>query len=269
MIAEMQRLNPGLDLRCGISKEPDDEDFARFKASSGFIRDRVAESEISESLLYAGTALDVVTIAMPEPPDDDMMSGLTEVNRESYHSDTDLGTFRFGPRRIERTAEGSLLIRPRSRATELLFGSFGWAYKRKPAPVGKILRISSRYGIYHDPYELWEVDFAYVPEWVFGRAPDGTELPRDPRSPDNDHDFWRIIPIGTVSYIDQYDLPLETHFARAREIVALGAEFAVVGDVEAGELHIFRMSGVVRTFEDVRLPELYWFDVPAKALWKE
>ncbi len=35
MIAEMQRLNPSLGLRCAISREPDDEDFARFKASSG------------------------------------------------------------------------------------------------------------------------------------------------------------------------------------------------------------------------------------------
>jgi hypothetical protein len=43
----------------------------------------------------------------------------------------------------------------------------------------------------------------------------------------------RTIPVGTVSYIDRYDLPLETHFARARDIVAMGAEYAIVGDVEA------------------------------------
>ncbi len=49
----------------------------------------------------------------------------------------------------------------------------------------------------------------------------------------------------------------------------MGAEFAVVGDLEAGDLHIFRMSAVVRTEEDVRIPELYWFDVPAKARWDE
>jgi hypothetical protein len=49
----------------------------------------------------------------------------------------------------------------------------------------------------------------------------------------------------------------------------MGAEFAIVGDVEAGELHIFRMSGIVRTREDVRIPELYWFDVPTKARFNE
>jgi hypothetical protein len=64
---------------------------------------------------------------------------------------------------------------------------------------------------------------------VFNRGLDGKHLPPDPREPQNDHDFWRTIPVGTVSYIDRYDLPLETHFARAREIVAMGAEFAVVG----------------------------------------
>jgi hypothetical protein len=202
MIAEMQRLNPGLDLRCALSTEPGDEEFVSFMARTARLRERLENAEPSESLLYAGTALDVVTIAMPEPPDDDMMSGLTEVNRESYHSDTDLGTFRFGPRRIERAANGSLLVRPRSQATESLFGYFGWAYQRQDAPIGERLRIQSRYGIYHDPYELWEVDFAYVPEWVFGRAPNGELLPPDPRTPETTTIFGgssRSVPCPTLT----------------------------------------------------------------------
>jgi hypothetical protein len=268
MIAEMQRLNPSLGLRCATSTSPAREE--RYYVDGGEqVETRIVGPFMSEYLLYAGTDLHVLTIAMPEPPDDDMMSGFNEVNREWCHPDTDLGNFRSGPRRIERTANGSLLIRPRSTAMEALFGRFGWAYQEGDAPVGEIIRMKSRWGIYHDPHELWEIDFAYLPQWVFNRGLDGKHLPNDPREPKNDFEFWRTIPIGTVSYIDRYDLPLETHFARAREIVAMGAEFAVVGDVETSELHIFRMSGVVRTFDDVRIPELHWFDVPAKSRWNE
>ncbi len=64
-------------------------------------------------------------------------------------------------------------------------------------------------------------DFAYIPQWMFTRRLVGEHLPPDPREPENDH-YWRTIPIRTISYIDRYDLPLEIHFARAREIVALG-----------------------------------------------
>ena len=269
MIAEMQRLNPGLGLRCATSVYPAREE-RYYVDGTQEIETRTVGPVVSECLIYNATDLDVVTITMPEPPDDETMSGLTEVNREWSTKKTDLGEFRTGPRRIERTADGSLLIRPRSQAMEAIYSRFGWAYQHPGGcPMREIGRIRSRWGIYHDPNVLWEVDFAYIPRWVFNRGLNGEPLPPDPREPENDHDYFRVIPIGTVSYIDRYDLPLDTHFARARDIVAMGAEFAVVGDVEASELHIFRTSGVVRTFEDVRLPELYWFDVPAKARWSE
>jgi hypothetical protein len=111
-------------------------------------------------------------------------------------------------------------------------------------------------------------DFAYIPQWMFTRRLVGEHLPPDPREPENDH-YWRTIPIRTISCIDRYDLPLEIHFARAREIVALGAEFAADGDAQACELNILRISGAVRTFKDVQIPELYWFDVPARVRWNE
>ena len=37
---------------------------------------------------------------------------------------------------------------------------------------------------------------------------------------------------------------IEHHYARALAILEAGSEFAVVGDVEAGELRVFRMSGM-------------------------
>jgi hypothetical protein len=68
--------------------------------------------------------LTFVTIATPQPPDDEMMNGFSDVNREWSTKETDAGEFRTGPRRIERTPGGSLLIRPCSNAMEALFNGF-------------------------------------------------------------------------------------------------------------------------------------------------
>ncbi len=130
--------------------------------------------------MYDGTELDVVMIAIPEPQDDEMMSGFTEVKRKWSTGETDFGKLRTSPRRIERIPDGSLLIRPRSKTVEDLFTSFGSAYQYSDDyPIG---HIQSRRGIYHDTHELWEVDFAYMPEWVFNRGYDGKHLPPDPRT---------------------------------------------------------------------------------------
>lgn len=139
---------------------------------------------------------------------------------------------------------------------------FGLAYEglytRTNIPIEQIGRIQGRWGILRDRHEVWEVDYGYLPEYF---SADGRRS-EDPRLPDDDHDYWRTTPVGTISYIDRCDLPIETHYARARAIVAAGSEFAIVGDIERGELNVFRLSGVERHTEDFRLPEMPWFDVP-------
>jgi hypothetical protein len=99
---------------------------------------------------------------------------------------------------------------------------------------------------------VWEVEFGYLPpEFVY-------------RSKGSLEPEWTTIPIRTISYIDQYDLPLEVHHGRARAILAMGAQFADVGGLEAGAMLVFRPFGVKRFVEDCRRPEMDWFDIPVR-----
>ena len=55
----------------------------------------------------------LLTIAMPEPPSDDLAAGFTNYNYEWLPAhETNLGRFRTGRRQFEQTVEGSLRIRP-------------------------------------------------------------------------------------------------------------------------------------------------------------
>jgi hypothetical protein len=36
--------------------------------------------------------------------------------------------------------------------------------------------------------------------------------------------------------------------------------------MQTGELRVFRIDGVQSSFEDIRMPEMPWFDVPAPKL---
>lgn len=73
-----------------------------------------------------------------------------------------------------------------------------------------------------------------------------------------DRDWWESIPQGLVSHIDQHDLPREVHIARARELVSLGASFAVLLDLEARDIIVVRLEGleIVAAERDWTLPEL-------------
>jgi hypothetical protein len=104
---------------------------------------------------------------------------------------------------------------------------------------------------------MWEVDFAFMPAG-HDRNADG--------SPKPDLEWWQTIPIGTVSYVGPIDFPIAEHYARARASVAAGSQFAVIGDLAAGDLKIFRRDGMTCETEDVRIPEMPWFDVPVRGL---
>jgi hypothetical protein len=124
-----------------------------------------------------------------------------------------------------------------------------------PRDIDWIRRFQSRWGIYRDSYELWEVEFAWFDDTFMTARK-------------TNFAYWRTTPVGTIAYIDEYDLPIADHYARAKAIVAAGSAFAIVGDVNVGELRIFRSDSITRHTNDVRIPEWSWFDIPVKARWE-
>jgi hypothetical protein len=223
MIGDLQRLNPHLGL--------------------------VA---IEEYLLHNGTERDVVEIVMPESPSVELVAGFTQRNYDWMPA---AGGFRKGARRFERTTGGNLRIRPHTwELEEAGYGRFNWARQavdNAREVIDQINRIAKSWFIFRQNNEIWEVDFGYMPHDHLDNVGKRT-----------DEDYWRIVPVGTISYIDQYDLPIEEHYERAREIVKAGSEFAIVGDMQTRELRVFRVDGVQKSFEDIRMPEMPWFDVP-------
>lgn len=71
-------------------------------------------AEDGEFLRYAGSALDVVTIALPQPLSDKFYSTLTDFNKDWMGYETEIGEVRVGLRPFERTSNGDLLLRPKS-----------------------------------------------------------------------------------------------------------------------------------------------------------
>jgi hypothetical protein len=227
-LASLQELNPALNLRRAVDSEDGE----------------------TEYLFYEGSALDVFEITLPEPASDDLVSSLTDVNRESWTISTDLGSRRYGPHRLERTSRGDILVRPRSTRVDEAAATFGIAHSvtqwLAPEAVG---RVTSRWGVRADKHELWEIEFAYLPaNWL--------------ERPIEDELWWSTIAVGTIAFIDEYDLPMEAHDARAWAIVATGSEFAIVGDLERLEYRIYRRNGMSIERAEFTLPEMPWFSFP-------
>ena len=236
IIGELQRLNPTLGLRCA----------------------RRLDGE-REFLLHNGTERDVLMVVMPAPPSDDLMGGFTNCNYEWLRAhETSFGSFRTGKRRFERTADGNLRIRPFTWELEKAgAGRFNWARQRVENArdvIDQIGRIARSWFVFTPPHdEIWEVDFAYMPADYLDSAKVGKQ---------SNIEFWRTKPTGTISYVDQYDLPIDEHYRRAREIVKAGSDFAIVADMQTGELRIFRVGGVESSFEAIQIPEMPWFNIP-------
>jgi hypothetical protein len=67
--------------------------------------------------------------------------------------------------------------------------------------------------------------------------------------------------LGVISYIDKDDLSMKDHMLRARIAVVTGCAFAIIADIERGELRIVQSSEVVVS-QPVRLPQISRFDIP-------
>jgi len=190
--------------------------------------------------------------------DDDLLVGMSEVNKGDWFSvSTDLGDFSFGPRRFERTTGCGLLVRPNSWDVACAIWSLSrraidHQHDAKDVTGDELSRLQWHWGVVRGPNEVWEFDFAFhlAGHYWF---PDGKRK--------TDREWWSTVPIGVVSYIDRYDLSIENHFERAATMVESGCMFAIVGDLEVGELREFRANGVRRSTENIFVPEM-GFEVP-------
>jgi hypothetical protein len=82
--------------------------------------------------------------------------------------------------------------------------------------------------------EIWAVDVACLPP---KHRLDAEGRPKK-------YGEWLRTPLsGIISYIDRDDLPIEDHILRARVAVMLGCSFAIIADIERGELRVFQYVG--------------------------
>jgi hypothetical protein len=117
--------------------------------------------------------------------------------------------------------------------------------------IDQINRIAKSWFIFRPNDEIWEVDFAYMPADYLEHSGHRTN-----------EEFWRIVPVGTICYIDELDLPIDEHHRRAQEIVEAGSKFAVIGDMQKREIRIFRAGAVETSTDNICIPEMPWFEIP-------
>jgi hypothetical protein len=164
--------------------------------------------------------------------------------------------------RIERTATGSLLIRPCSngvRNTRLRLGKafaahFGEDFDDRVFPGWCLLP-------HADGEEFFEFEWSYWPngmEATAARRPDGTYR--------RDREYWSVLPGGFIGIRDEFDISRGDFEARCRQAVDLGVPWCVLIDREREDLSVFRSDGIERVTSAEgwslrELPEFAWDDV--------
>jgi hypothetical protein len=230
IIGDLQQLNPKMGLQAATDEEGGD-------------------------ILIASKAppLDSFVLFMPMLVDDEMLSSFSKANRE-WSRLIDEAELDSAQRRIERSAKGNLVVRPRSRNVDSLIHRLRMGYRTKDHDsLEEMSRLWESWRIYRDGSQTWEVDYAYLPSGHFDCI-NGT--------PESNQEWLRMTPTGTISFIDANDLPIEWHHRRAMEIVASGSAFAVVVDIVAEEMRVFRPDGHRVTSGSAVIPELPWFEIP-------
>jgi hypothetical protein len=256
IIADLQRLNPALGLRCAVEhREPHDETYLLIDTAGNRVRETKKQAlQTLEFLVYEGHGLEVLTLSMPQPITDSLYHAICSANSRYLQRYTDLGVFNVGPRRIDRIKPEELQFRPQSKCVQAALIAFTAACQR-PTDMGDVAvdgpQIKGPWGLYVED-QIWTVDFACLPP--------RHQLDEDGR-PKKYPEWLRTPLIGAISYVDRHDLPIEDHLLRARVMLVLGCSFAVIADIERGNLHIHQMSDTVVS-ESVRLPHLCWFDIP-------
>jgi len=232
-IEGMQRLNPELGLR--------------------IVRDRHGISYLG----HARSSRDVFEIVMPYRVSDRLTTALTQHNEQRCRLHLDGAWTVMDATRIERTATGSLLIRPCSndvRITRLRLGKafaayFGDDFDDRVYPGWCLLPQP-------DGEEFFEFEWSYWPlgmDATASRRPDGTYR--------RDREYWSVLPGGFIGIRDRYDISRVDFEARCRRAVDMGVEWCVLIDREARDLSAFRSDGIerVESLERWRLRELAGF----------
>jgi transposase len=214
-------------------------------------------------LQHPGSGLDVVRIDIPRFPDT-WASLVTAYNEQhSRVTLTDGRQARVGIRRIERTANGGILARPRSADVHRVFNAlgrafhdaYGWAMLDKCFPGWCVLPGA-------DGAEVWEYEWSY---WAAGKdaafeSPERRKLKY--------RDEWAVLPTGMIAIRDQFDLPRADLEARCAKTVAMGVVWCILMDQEEHDLVVYRPDDVPARRTDIEgwtLPEMP--DVIFKQEW--
>jgi hypothetical protein len=242
-IEGMQRLNPELGLR--------------------IVRDDNGISYLG----HARSSQDVFEIVMPYRVPDKLTSPLTQLNEQRRRIRVDGRWVYIDATRIERTATGSLLVRPCSagvRISRLRIGKafaahFGADVDDRVYPGWCLLPDA-------DGEEFFEFEWSYWPRGMdatAARRPDGTYR--------RDREYWSVLPGGFIGIRDRYDISRSDFESRCRKAVAMGVSWCVLIDQERQDLSVFRADDIERvTSADNwrlrELPELAWSEAWLRGL---
>jgi hypothetical protein len=200
-------------------------------------------------LQHSGSGLDVVRIDIPRFTDK-LSTALTTYNeQQSRVTLTDGRRARLGIRRIERTATGAILARPRSSSVQRVnnalarafHAAYGWEMMDKCFAGWCILP--------GDGEEIWEYEWSY---WAAGKdaAFKGRKL--------RDRDYWAVFATGMIAIRDQYDISREEMQARCLQAVQMELVWCLLLDQEHHDLIVYRPDDVERytDIEGWTLPEM-------------
>ena len=236
-IEAMQRLNPELTL--------------------GVVSDQHGISYLG----HGKTSRDVFNIVMPYRVSDKLTTALTQYNEHRRRVHLNGAWTAIDPVRIERTATGSILIRPCSIAVQRSRLQLGKAFAAHSGPgfddtvyPGWCLLPQS------DGEKFFEFEWSY---WPLGM--DATAARRPDSEYRRDREYWSVLPGGFIGIRDQYDISRDAFAARCRTAVAMGVAWCVLIEQDLRELQVFRADGIERvTSTDGwrlrELPEFVWND---------
>ncbi len=143
--------------------------------------------------------------------------------------------------RIERTASGDLLVRPKSVAVaragigiqKALAFCLGMEFRDKVSPGWCVLPAD-------DGEEFWEFEWSYWPQThdVACKRPDGTYR--------QNREYWAQLAGGLIGIRYQFDISRAEFETRCRKAVQIGVEWCVLIDQGAHDLSVYRAGGVER-----------------------